>query len=112
MIMRGDPKTAMAVLLVLTGIFHLAIAMTGDVGSLKLGLSIFGVIYFLVGIFVFPGKHTAVRVAMVMTALGLGLGGYEYVLHGGPIALPIMFLVDVVVLALGGVWLVKNGPAA
>lgn len=105
-------KTAMAGLLVLTGVFHLIVAFTGDVGDLTFGLAAFGIAYVLLGVFVFPGRQTAVRVAMVMTALGLGLGGVSYLNHGGPASLPIMFAIDVAVLALGGVWLARNKPVA
>jgi len=101
-------KTAMAGLLVLTGVFHLIVAFTGEVGELKFGLAAFGIAYFLLGAFVFPGKETAVRIAMVMTALGLGLGGVSYLNHGGPASLPVMFAIDVAVLALGGMWLFRN----
>lgn len=105
-------KTAMAGLLVATGVFHIVVALSGDAGELTLGLSVFGVAYFLMGAFLFPGKKTAVQVAMVLTFLGLGLGGVNYLQHGGPPGLVIMFAIDVAVLALGGLWLVKNKPAA
>jgi hypothetical protein len=109
---QGNLKTAMAGLLVATGIFHLIVAFTGDVGDLTLGLALFGVAYFLAGVFLFPGKKVAVQVAMVLTFLGLGLGGVNYLQHGGPPGLVVMFVIDVAVLALGGLWLAKNKPAA
>ena len=55
-------KRAMAGLLVLTGVLHLIVALTGNVGDLKFGLTLFGIAYFLLGLFVYPGKATAVRV--------------------------------------------------
>lgn len=109
---QASLKTAMAALLVATGVFHLIVAFTGDVGEAKFGVTLFGIAYFLIGLFVFPGKQTAVRVAMVMTLLGLGLGGVNYIQNGGgPASLPAMFAIDVVILVLGGLWLAKNRPA-
>lgn len=104
-------KKTMAGLLIATGLLHLVVAFRGA-GDMTLGLAIFGVIYSLLGIFLFPGKETAVRVAMLLTGLGLSLGGVTYLNHGGPASLPLMFAIDVVVLALGGAWLLKNKPAA
>lgn len=101
-------KRAMAGLLVLTGVLHLIVALTGNVGDLKFGLTLFGIAYFLLGLFVYPGKATAVRVAMVMTALGLGLGSLNFIKNGGPPSLYVMFAIDVAVLALGGMWLMKS----
>lgn len=101
-------KSAMAGLLVATGVFHLIVALTGDVGQLKFGLTLFGIAFFLLGLFVFPGRETAVRVAMLMTALGLGLGGVNFLQNGGPPGLVVMFIIDVVVIGLGAAWLLKN----
>lgn len=101
-------KRIMAGLLLATGIFHIAFAQFGNAGDLKYGLTLFGIAYFLLGLFLIPGKRTAVLTAMVMTALGLGLGGQNYLLHGGPAALPVIFAIDVLVLIAGGMWLVKT----
>lgn len=101
-------KRAMAGLLVVTGVLHLIVALTGNVGELKTGLTLFGVAYFLLGLFVYPGKSTAVLTAMVMTALGLGLGGVKFMQQGGPPSLYVMFAIDLAVLALGGMWLFKS----
>jgi hypothetical protein len=106
-------KRIMAGLLIATGAFHIAFAQFGDAGDLKYGLTLFGIAYFLLGVFLIPGKRTAVLTAMVMTALGLGLGGQNYLNTGGgsPVLL-VFFAIDVLALIAGGLWLVKTKSAA
>lgn len=104
-------KRGMAGLLVLTGVLHVIVGLTGDVGTMKTGVLLFGVAYFLLGLFVYSGAGVAVRTAMVFTALGLALGSYNYFQHGGPASLLVMFAIDMAVLVLGGVWHLNSRPA-
>jgi hypothetical protein len=50
-------------------------------------------------------------ITILVTALGVTLGGMRYLQEGGPLALPVMFLVDVGVLAAGGWWMLKSKAA-
>lgn len=98
----------MSVLLIGTGILHLVVAAIGSPPDLRLGLAVFGVAYTGLGFWVRSGGRTSVLVTLIVTALGLGVGGTAYLQNGGPITLPVMFLIDFVVLGLGGMWMMKT----
>ncbi len=106
-------------LLMLTGIFHLAVAMLGAEGR-ALPLTIFGFIFlglsFYVRADVKDGSKNNSRNAIVATIIactaGLGIGGTSYAQAGGSAALPIMFLIDIVIIAAGAWWLMKTGKKA
>ncbi len=103
-------------LLMATGIFHLAVALLDGGDGRALGLTAFGLIYiglsFYVRSDVKDGSKNHSRNAIIATliacAAGLGLGGAHYLQNGGPMALPIMFLIDIVIIAAGGWWLMKT----
>lgn len=95
-------------LLIATGIFHLIVALIGSTDALRMPLGLFGVLYTVLGIWVRRGGRTSIQSAMLVTALGLGLGGNQYLTEGGPIALPVMFAIDVIILVLGVLWLRHN----
>lgn len=103
-------------LLIVTGIFHLAVALLGAGESLALPLTVFGFLYiglsFYVRSDVKDGSKNHSRNAIIATilacSLGLGLGGTNYLQNGGPLALPIMFAIDVVIIAAGVMWLIKT----
>ena len=111
-------------LLILTGIFHLAVALLNVAPGLGLPLTVFGVIYVALSFYVrrdiYEKTKTARRkkakatgriaiiVTMIACALGLTLGGSNYIQNGGPPALPIMFVIDVAIIAAGAMWLVKT----
>ncbi|MEX6634353.1 hypothetical protein [Hyphococcus lacteus] len=108
-------------LLLVTGIFHLLVAMVNAAPGMGTGLAVFGVIYFLLSFYVrrdvhakaitkknkHPGKY-AIMLAMAACALGITLGGYSYIQNGGPLALPMMFAIDVVIIIAGAMWLLKT----
>lgn len=103
-------------LLMFTGIFHLLVAAFGGWPELRLPLAVFGVIYWMLGYYVRvdvkdgspSGSRNAIIAAMVVCAAGLALGGQNYLSNGGPLALPIMFAIDVAIIAAGAMWLVQQ----
>ncbi len=107
-------------LLLATGVFHLAVALIGGGEGRALPLTVFGFIYiglsFYVRSDVKDGSKNHSRNAIIATIIactaGLGLGGASYAQSGGPLALPIMFLVDIVVIAAGVWWLMKTTKKA
>lgn len=102
-------KQAASILLIATGVFHLIVAAFGGAPSeIKIPLAVFGVAYFGLGIWTRMGGRTAMLTAILVTALGLALGGQNYLANGGPVTLPIMFAIDVVILAAAGLWLLKT----
>ncbi|GAB4518328.1 MAG: hypothetical protein Kow00133_03270 [Amphiplicatus sp.] len=106
-----DPNVfrhAMSGLLVLTGLFHLGVGLLGDAGEMKTALIVMGVVYSALGAYVRAGGRTAVLIALVVTAAGLGVGGMQYASRGGPVSLPLMFFIDVLILAAGGAWLART----
>ena len=105
-------KQAASILLLATGVFHLIVAAIGGAASdLKIPLAMFGVAYFGLGIWTRMGGRTAMLTAILVTALGLVLGGQNYMRNGGPVTLPIMFVIDVLILAAAGMWLLKTRTA-
>jgi len=103
-------------LLTLTGIFHLIVAMLGAAPGLGMPLTAFGLIYIAISFYVRrdtnDGSKThsrnAIIAAIVACAIGFTLGGSNYLSNGGPAALLIMFLIDVVIIAAGVMWLMKR----
>lgn len=75
--------------------------------DLKLPLTGFGLAYGVLGLWTARGGRIAVLVTLVVSALGLALGLNRYLSGGGPVALPVMFLIDVAVLAVGALWLLR-----
>lgn len=115
---RQNLRMLIIALLMLTGIFHLLVAMLGIVPGLALPLAAFGVIYSGIGFYVRRDTNdgsksqsrNAIIAAIIACTIGLTLGGSQYISNGGPAALPIMFLIDVVIIGAGLMWLMK-GPA-
>ena len=103
-------------LLTTTGIFHLAVAMLGVAPGLALPLTVFGFLYVGLGFYVRADTNdgsksqsrNAIIASIAACLVGLGLGGSNYLTNGGPAALPIMFAVDVVIIAAGAMWLIKK----
>lgn len=103
-------------LLMLTGIFHLAVALLGSTASLALPLTGFGFLYIIISFFVRrdtnDGSKThsrnAIIAAIAACTVGLTLGGANYLSNGGPAALPLMFLIDIVIIAVGVMWFMKS----
>ncbi|MEO1135029.1 MAG: hypothetical protein AAFW68_00285 [Pseudomonadota bacterium] len=103
-------------LLSLTGIFHLAVAMLGGAPGLGLPLAGFGLLYIVIGFYVRADTNdgskshsrNAIIAAIAACTLGLALGGTNYLQNGGPLALPIMFAIDVVIIGAGVMWLMKK----
>ena len=107
-------------LLLATGIFHLAVALIGGGDGRALPLTVFGFIFIALSFYVRSdvkdGSKNKSRNAIIATiiacAAGLALGGTSYAQSGGPLALPIMFLIDIVIIAAGVMWLLKTGAKA
>ena len=103
-------------LLLVTGIFHLAVALTGMSDGRALPLTIFGFLYIGLSFYVRSDikdgskshSRNAILATIVVCLIGLGLGGATYVQNGGPGALPIMLVIDVAIIAAGVIWLVKT----
>lgn len=103
-------------LLLTTGIFHLAVALVGAGGEGRgLPLTIFGFLYITLSFFVRSDtedgskshSRNAIVATIVLCTAGLGLGGADYMSNGGPLALPIIFFIDVIIIAAGAWWLAK-----
>ena len=106
-------------LLLLTGIFHLAIALLGAEGQAA-PLAVFGFLYIGLSFYVRAdtndGSKNHSRNAIIATiaacTVGLTLGGGNYLQNGGPAASPILFLIDVIIIGAGIWWLFKTGKKA
>lgn len=101
----------LSALLLANSALHVAIAALDSPPDLRLPLIGFGLLYGGLGLWVRSEKRLAVLVTILVTALGVTLGGMRYLQQGGPLALPAMFLIDVVVLGAGSWWLLKSKPA-
>lgn len=100
-------------LLTTSGVFHLAVALLGAAKDLTLGLTIFGFLYVALSFYVRSDTHdgskshsrNAIIAAISVSALGVVLGGRYYLTNGGPLALPLMLLIDIAVIVAGLFWL-------
>jgi hypothetical protein len=101
----------LSALLLANSAMHLVIAALDSPADLRLPLIAFGLLYGGLGLWVRSEKRLAVLVTILVTALGVTLGGMRYLQEGGPLALPVMFLIDVGVLAAGGWWMLKSKAA-
>ncbi len=103
-------------LLMVTGIFHLIVGGLGLAPGIGLPLVLFGFLYTGIGYFVRRDTNdgskshsrNAIIAALVACTLGLTLGGANYLTNGGPVALPIMFVIDVAIIAAACLWLTKT----
>ncbi len=104
-------KNLMSILLIATGVLHLVVAAIGAPPALQVPLTAFGALYAALGVWLRGAGKTAVLLAMAATAVGLALGGANYMQNGGPVTLPVMFLIDLIVLGAGAMWLMKSKAA-
>lgn len=102
----------LSALLLVTAVLHVLSAVFGAPPSLKLPLIAFGLIYGALGLWTQTGGRLAVITTIAVTLLGLTLGGVAYMKDGGPIAMLVMFQIDVIVVGLGGFYLLKSKAAA
>lgn len=102
-------KRLMSVLLVATGVLHIVVAVAGAPEALRIPLAAFGALYGTLGVLLLRGGRPIVIASMAACATGIALGGANYLQNGGPPTLPVMFLIDVLVLVCGGLWLSKAG---
>lgn len=105
-----NPSTLLRVLgglLLASCALHLVTAGLAAPEDLKLPLAGFGLAYGALGLWIARGGRLAVLVTLVISALGLALGLNRYLTGGGPVALPVMFVIDVAVLIVGGLWLAR-----
>lgn len=105
-------KSLMSILLIATGVLHLVVAAVGAPAELKIPLAVFGALYAGLGVLLRKGGRRVVLASIAAVATGLVLGGANYLQHGGPTALPVMFLIDLAVLCAGVLWMMKSGKAA
>lgn len=107
-------------LLMTTGVFHLAVALLDAGSGLGWPLTAFGLIYIALSFYLRRDVQgltkrqkkkavgrTPVIVTMTFTATALVLGAARYATQGGPMALPMMFLIDIAIIAAGAWWLMK-----
>lgn len=112
---RQNLRLLIIALLMVTGIFHLLVAMLGAAPGIGWPLAGFGVLYTVISFYVRRDtsdgskshSRNAIIAAIAACTLGLSLGGANYLSNGGPAALPIMFLIDIVVIGAGVMWLMK-----
>lgn len=102
-------KRLMSVLLVATGVLHIVVAVTGAPDNLRIPLAAFGALFGALGVLLLGGGKPIVLASMGACALGLTVGGANYLQNGGPNTLLVMFLIDAAVLVAGGLWLSKAG---
>lgn len=103
-------------LLLATGVFHLAVALISAGTGLALPLALFGGVYTILSFFVRADTNdgskshsrNAIVASIIACTAGLGLGGSKYLAEGGPGALPVMFLIDIVIIVAGVMWLMKT----
>lgn len=95
-------------LLVFTALLHLFVGAV-ERSALQAPLLLFGGLFLAVGIYVRVGGRTAVLTATLISALGLALGGGEYLRDGGPNLMPLMFLIDIVAIGAAIAWLRADG---
>jgi hypothetical protein len=105
-------KNLMSILLVATGVLHLVVAAVGAPADLQLPLAVFGALYSALGVWLRRGGKPAVITSVAAATTGIVLGGANYIQNGGPMTLPVMFLIDVLVIGAGALWLMKSGKAA
>lgn len=104
-------KRIVSLLLLFTGGLHLVVAYFGGVPDIRIPLAVFGVSYSALGYWSQFGGRPAIITIIVVTALGLTLGGVNYLMNGGPLSLPVMFAIDIAVIGLSAFWLMKNRSA-
>ena len=106
---KTNLKKILSILLIGTGVLHLAVAAFGAPPDIRLPLAAFGAFYSALGFWVRSGVRASVVATIVVTLAGLGLGGANFLQNGGPVTLPVMFLIDFAILGAGGLWLAKSG---
>jgi hypothetical protein len=87
------------------------VAALGAPADLRLPLAAFGALYGVIGVLLQKGGRPIVLAATGAVLLGIVLGGANYLQNGGPVTLPVMFLIDMVVLVAGAMWLTKASKA-
>ena len=108
---KNKLKNLMSILLIATAVLHLVVAVTGAPEAIRIPLAAFGLLYGGLGVWLRTGGRTAVLATLGVTAIGLLLGGTNYLQNGGPMTLPVMFLIDLAVLGAGALWLMKPDAA-
>ncbi len=104
-------------LLMFSGIFHLALALLASAPGLGWTLTASGIVYIGLSFYVRRDVHkkakkqtngrTAVILTICAAAAALGISAAQYLAIGGPPALPMMFLIDIAIIAAGAAWLLK-----
>ncbi len=105
----------MSALLLATAVLHVLAAVFGGAPEgMKLPVIAFGLIYGALGLWIQTGGRLAVIATVLVTLLGLTLGGLEASKGGATpsLAMLVMFLIDIVVVGAGAMYLIKFKPAA
>lgn len=86
---------------------HFLAAISPMAGPLAAPLAVFGVANAAAAVFARRGR-AGVIAAMAVCGIGIALGGPRYLSEGGSYLMPVMFLIDIAVLAIGGVFLARS----
>lgn len=94
-------------LLIETSLLHFVAAETSG-AELRPPLLAFTVLFMVAAVAVPLAPRLGVMAAMLVSGVGLAVGGGRYLTAGGPPSMLAMFAIDVAVLALGLLWLRGN----
>lgn len=97
-------RLIMLVLLIATSLLHFVAAETSG-AELRPPLLAFTVLFMVAAVAVRLAPRLGVMAAMLVSGVGLAVGGGRYLAAGGPPSMLAMFAIDVAVLALGMLWL-------
>ena len=86
---------------------HFLAAISPMAGPLAAPLAGFGVANAVAAVLARRGR-SGVIAAMAVCGIGLAIGGPKYLQDGGSYLMPVMFLIDAAVLALGAVFLARS----
>lgn len=101
----------MSALLLATAVLHVLAAVFGGAPeSMKLPLIAFGLIYGALGLWVQTGGRPAVLTTVAVSLLGLTAGSFQLMKSGEapPVAMLVMFLIDVLVIGAGAMYLMTS----
>lgn len=97
-----------AILLVITGVWHIALFFkaSGDLDSLP--LLIFGIIYVLIGIFLFTPKKLWVYLGLILPLIGMTMAIVKLGLKNFDLTMWVLILIDVAVIICCGYLILRR----